>query len=77
MNTILTINVLNNSKNWVMKWSLHRQKGKFTRVVAGKHEIIFEFIKNYPKTQSIEVVQLMIYQGKGKILFVNLLFPVI
>ena len=27
------------------------EKGKFTREVAGKHKVIFKFIKNYPKIQ--------------------------
>ena len=67
VNTIWTIDILNSSNNWVIKWSVHRGKGKFTRGgggVAGKHKIIFKFIKNYPKYQSIEVVQLHETSGK-------------
>ena len=31
------IDILNSSKNWVMKWSVYSEKGKFTREVADKH----------------------------------------
>ena len=43
------IDILNSSKNWEMKWSVHSEKGKFTREVAGNHTIIFRFIANDPK----------------------------
>ena len=41
-----------------MKWSVHSEKGKLTREVAGKHKVIIKVIENYPKYQSIEVVHL-------------------
>ena len=40
------------------------EKGKFTRVVAGKHKVIFKFIENHPKYQSKEVVK--VYESYGK-----------
>ena len=49
INTIQLIDILNGSKNWVIKWSGHIEKGTFTIEVAGKHKIIFNFIENYPK----------------------------
>ena len=49
INTVQITDVLNSSKNWVMKWSDHNEKGKLTRDVAGKYKIIFIFIENYPK----------------------------
>ena len=41
--------ILNSSKNWVIKWSVHSEKGKFTGEVAGSHRVIFRFIANDPK----------------------------
>ena len=35
VNTVQIINILNSSKNCVMKWSVHSKKGKFTREVVG------------------------------------------
>ena len=49
IDTIQIIDILNSSKNWVIKWSGHSEKGMFTTEVASKHKIIFEFIENYPK----------------------------
>ena len=43
------IDILNSSKNWVMKWLVHSEKGTFTREVAGNHRVIFRFIANDPK----------------------------
>ena len=40
---------LTSSKNWVMKWSVYTEKGKYTGEVAGKHKVILKFIYNYPK----------------------------
>ena len=34
------------------------EKGKIIRELAGKHKVIFKFIENCPKYQSVEVVQL-------------------
>ena len=45
--TIQIVDTLNSSKNWVIKWSGHSEKGRFTTEVAGKHKIIFKFIDNY------------------------------
>ena len=30
-----------------MKWSVHGEKGKFTRETEGKHKVILKFIINY------------------------------
>ena len=61
IDTIQIIDILNGSKNWVIKWSGHSEKGTFTTEVAGKHKIIFKFT---PKYESIEAVQL--YRTSGK-----------
>ena len=47
--TIQIIDILNDLKNWVIKWSGHSEKGTFTTKVAGKHKIIVKFIENNPK----------------------------
>ena len=75
INKIQTIDILNSIKNSVLKWPVHREKGQFTTRVSGKHKIIFKFIKNYPKYQSIELFSYMKHQGKGKIVLVSLLSP--
>ena len=49
VNTVQIINILNSSKNCVMKWSVHSKKGKFTREVVGNYKVIFTFIENCPK----------------------------
>ena len=61
---IIQINILKGSKNWMIKWTGHSEKGLFTREVAGKHKIIFKLFENYPKHQSIKVFQL--YDTSGK-----------
>ena len=43
------IDILNSSKNWVMKWSVHSEKEEFTKEVARNHRVIFRFIANGPK----------------------------
>ena len=65
IDTIHIIDILNGLKNWVIKWSGHSEKGTFTTEVAGKHEIIFRLIENYP--QNMKVLKLFSYikhQGK-------------
>ena len=53
------MDILNSSKNCVMKWSVNREKGMFTREVAGKHKVFFShLLKIAQKYQRIEVVQL-------------------
>ena len=47
--TVQIIDILNSSKNREMKWSVHSEKGKFTREVAGNLSVIFRFIANGPK----------------------------
>ena len=64
IDTIQIIDILHGLKNWVIKWSSHSEKGTFTTKVAGKQKIIFKFIKNTPKYESVEVVQL--YKTSGK-----------
>ena len=49
INIIQIIDIVNGSKNWVIKLPGHSEKGTFTIKVAGKHKIIFKFIENYPK----------------------------
>ena len=48
----------------MIKWSVHSEKGRFTRETAGKHKIIFKFIENDPNYQSVEVVER--YETSGK-----------
>ena len=43
------IDILKSSKNWEMKWSVHSEKGKFTREVAVNHRVNSSFIANDPK----------------------------
>ena len=52
------IDILNSSKNWVMKWPVHSENGEFTMEAAGKHKVIPKFIEHYPKYHTIEVFQL-------------------
>ena len=78
INTIQIIDILNDSKYWVIKWSGHSEKGMFTTEVAGKHKVISKFIENYPKYESVEVVLLYKNIGEnGIMLFVRPLFPVL
>ena len=58
------ISILNSSKNWVMKWSVHSEKVTFTREVAGNQRVISNSLQMTQKYQSIEVVQLYKTQRK-------------
>ena len=64
-----------------MKWSVHSEKGKFTREVAGKlckHKVIFKFIENYPKISKYRSLSaLWNLRENGKMLFDTLLLPVL
>ena len=65
INTIQMVTILKSSENWAIKWSGHSEKGPFTQEVAGKHKIIFKFLKKLPqKYQRIKVFQL--YDTSGK-----------
>ena len=52
--TVQVIDILNSSKNWVIKWSVHNEKGKFTREVAGNHK--FEIDPKISKYRSLSTV---------------------
>ena len=52
------IDILKSSKKWEMKWSVHSEKGRFTREVEATTELSLDSLQMTQKYQSIEVVQL-------------------
>ena len=77
INTIQIIDILKKTKNWGIKWSIHGEKGKFAREVAGKHKVIFKLSQITQNYQSIEVVQLNETSMIMEKVFVTLLLPVL